>query len=87
FNKVLAHQVGFAANSFYFYQQVYDKNGKPIENKVVDRNGDGQISSADRYLYKAATAPVTMGMTSRMDYKNFDFGFTLRASIGNYVFN
>lgn len=87
FNKVLAHQVGYAANSFYVYQQVYDKNGKPIENQVVDRNGDGQINSADRYIYKTAAPPVTMGLTSRMDYKNFDFGFTLRASIGNYVFN
>lgn len=26
-NKVLAYQTGYAANSFYVYQQVYDKNG------------------------------------------------------------
>jgi len=28
-----------------------------------------------------------MGLSSRLEYKNWDFGFTLRASIGNYVFN
>ena len=28
-----------------------------------------------------------MGLSSRLEYKNFDFGFSLRASIGNYVFN
>ena len=32
-----ANQVGYAMNSYYVYQQVYDKNGKPIENCVVDR--------------------------------------------------
>ena len=32
-------------------------------------------------------APVTMGLSSRLEYKSFDFGFTLRASLGNYVFN
>ena len=86
-NKVLAHQVGYAANSFYVYQQVYDQNGRPIEGCVVDRNGDGEITEGDRYLYKNKAAPVTMGLSSRLEYKNWDFGFTLRASIGNYVYN
>ena len=82
-----ANQVGYAMNSFYVYQQVYDKNGKPIENCVVDRNGDGKINESDKYLYKSPAAPVTMGFSSRLEYKNWDFGFSLRASIGNYVYN
>jgi iron complex outermembrane receptor protein len=82
-----AHNVGHPAFSYYVYQQVYDKNGKAIEGAVVDRNGDGKITAADKYYYKNPTAPVTMGLSSRMEYKNWDFGFTLRASIGNYVFN
>ena len=47
--KVQAHKVGYAANSFYVYQQVYDENGKPIENMFVDRNGNGTIDSGDKY--------------------------------------
>ena len=86
-NKVLAYQTGYAANSFYVYQQVYDKNGKPLEGVVVDRNGDGVISEADRYLYKSVMAPVTMGFSTRVEWKNFDLGFSLRASLGNYVYN
>ncbi len=82
-----AHAVGHPMSSFYVYQQVYDKAGKPIEGQVVDRNGDGIITESDKYFYKSPMAPVTMGLSSRLEYKNFDFGFTLRASIGNYVFN
>lgn len=82
-----AHAVGHPASSFYVYQQIYDKNGKPVENAVVDRNADGQITEADKYFYKSPNAPVTMGLASRLEYKNIDFGFALRASIGNYVFN
>jgi len=75
------------AYSYYVYQQVYDADGNPLEGVYVDRNGDGVINENDRYTYKCAVAPVTMGLASRMEYKNFDFGFSLRASIGNYVFN
>ena len=82
-----ANQVGYAMNSYYVYQQVYDKNGTPIENCVVDRHGDGGINESDKYHYKSPAAPVTMGFSSRLEYKNWDFGFSLRASIGNYVYN
>ena len=82
-----AQSVGHAANSFYVYQQAYDKNGKAIEGVVVDRNGDGQITPDDRYFYHSPAAPVTMGLASRLEYKNWDFGFSIRASIGNYVYN
>ena len=34
--KAMAHAVGHPASSFYVYQQVYDENGKPIENEFVD---------------------------------------------------
>ena len=80
-------QVGHPINSFYVFQQAYDSNGNPIENAVVDRNGDGQITQADKYFYKSPAAPVTMGLASRVEYKNFDFSFSLRASLGNYVYN
>ncbi|MDD6552083.1 MAG: TonB-dependent receptor [Prevotellaceae bacterium] len=87
-DKHLEYQaVGYTMNSFYVYQQVYDKNGNPVEGAVVDRNGDGQITSADKYFYKSPTPPITMGLSSRMEYKNWDLSFTLRANIGNYVYD
>ena len=85
--KAMAHAVGHPASSFYVYQQVYDENGKPIENKFVDRNGDGTINGDDRYFYKKPTADVLMGLTSRLSYKSWDFSFSLRASLNNYVYN
>ena len=86
-NMCQAHAVGHPAGSFYVYQQVYDKNGLPIEGAVVDRNGDGTITTADKYLYKSPSAPWTAGFTSKLMYKNWDFSFSLRASFDNYVFN
>ena len=80
-------QVGYPINSFYVFQQAYDENGKPVENAVVDRNGDGIITQADKYFYKSPAAPITMGLASRLEYKNWDLGFSLRASLGNYVYN
>lgn len=85
--KAMAHAVGYPASSFYVYQQVYDENGKPIENEFVDRNGDGTINGDDRYFYKKPTADVLMGLTSRLSYKSWDFSFSLRASLNNYVYN
>lgn len=56
------HQVGEMPGTFYLYQQVYDENGKPIQNAFVDRNNDGQITEADRYLtHKSPMAKVYMG--------------------------
>ena len=84
---IKAWAVGHPVSAFYTYQQVYDQNGQPIEGQFVDRNGDGTINSADRYFYKKADADVIMGMTSKLVYKNWDFGFSLRASLGNYAYN
>ncbi|MCR5313492.1 MAG: TonB-dependent receptor [Bacteroidaceae bacterium] len=85
-NQVMAHKEGYAANSFYVYQQVYDDNGKPIEGQFVDRNGDGKITADDKYIYNHAAGDVLMGMTNKFIYKNWDFSFTLRASLNNYVY-
>ena len=85
--NIQAQHVGNAVNSFHVFQQAYDKNGRPLEGVVVDRNGDGKITDADKYYYKKPAAPVTMGFASRLEYHNWDLGFALRASIGNYVYN
>lgn len=82
------HMVGYAPSTYYLYEQIYDTNGNPIQNAAVDRNGDGQLTDADRYLTDKSPAPkVFMGLSSMVSYKNFDFGFNLRANFNNYMFN
>ena len=82
------HQVGYAPSTFYLYQQVYDEKGNPIQNAVVDRNHDGEITQADQYFTGKSPMPkVFMGLNSQFKYKNWDLGFNLRANFGNYVFN
>lgn len=69
------HQVGEMPGTFYLYQQVYDENGKPIQNAFVDRNNDGQITEADRYLtHKSPMAKVYMGFSSQFSYKKMGSG-------------
>ena len=85
-NYCQAHSVGHPASSFYVYQQVYDENGLPLEGVYVDRNGDGSINDSDRYFYKSPAAPYTAGLSSRLQYKNWDLGIGLRASFDNYVY-
>ena len=85
-NYVQAHTPGYPKRSFYVYQQVYDQNGIPLEGVYVDRNADGIINDSDRYLYKSPDAPYTAGLSSRVQFWNWDFGFGLRASFDNYVY-
>ena len=58
-----------------------DANGNkiPTATQVINDN--------DRYFYHSPAADITMGFASKLIYKDFDFGFTLRASLGNYVYN
>ena len=84
--QIMANKVGYAANSFFVYQQVYDENGKPIEGMYVDRNADGQINESDRYFYKKPSADVIMGLTTKFIYKSWDLSAAFHASFGNYVY-
>ncbi|PTT40963.1 SusC/RagA family protein [Chryseobacterium sp. HMWF028] len=86
-NKIQAHAVGYAPNSFWVYQQVYDTNGKPVDGAFVDRNGDGVISTKDMYYYKSTTPDAILGFSTKVSHKNWDFALSARAVLGNYVYN
>jgi iron complex outermembrane receptor protein len=66
---------------------LYDNNGRPIEGAYADLNGDGVVTALDRYIYKNPDPEMTLGFAYNMNYKNFDFSFNLRASIGNRLYN
>lgn len=78
---------GVPVNSFYVYQQKYKADGKPDEGKYEDLNGDGIINVADRRPYKDPAPDWIFGHSSYMTWGKWDAGFTLRAYIGNYVYN
>ena len=81
------HQQSFTPFSFYVYKQLYTNGGQPIEGAYADLNGDGIINGNDRYIYKNPDPDALLGFSSSMNYKNFDFSFNVRASIGNRVYN
>ena len=86
-NQVLIHSEGFAPNSFFVFEQLYDAKKKPIQGAYADRNGDGAITDADRYKFHKPTADYTFGLFSTLNYKKFDFSMNWRASLGNYIYD
>jgi iron complex outermembrane receptor protein len=80
-------RVGFTPDSFYVYKQLYNTDGTPLDGAFADLNGDGIVNENDRYLYKNPDPDAVFGFSSNMSYKNFDFSFFLRASIGNRILN
>ena len=89
-NTIQNQRVGYAANSFFVFQQVYGTNGMPIEGLYVDRTGSGGTvtsNNLNKYHYKKPAPDVTIGINSRVSYKSFDFSFSGRANLGNYAYN
>jgi outer membrane receptor protein involved in Fe transport len=90
---------GYPVNSFFVYQHKRDANGKPVyadtngdkniddKDLYVDLNGDGNVNQDDLRPYKSPAPKWILGASSQMNFKNFDGSFTLRAYLGNYVYN
>ena len=81
------HIVGQPAFTFMVYEQVYDANGDPLENQYVDQNQDGVIDDNDLIMYHSKDPKVTLTWNNNFSWKNWDLGISLRANIGNYVYN
>lgn len=89
-NNVQINQVGYSANTFYLFRQVYGTDGMPVEGLYVDKTGNGGNVSGNelnKYYMKKAAPDYLVGISSRLNYKNFDFSFSGRINIGNYVYN
>jgi iron complex outermembrane receptor protein len=87
------NMAGQPINSFYVYQQKY-RNGKPIYapadsllNAYVDQNHDGIINSADLRPYHDPAPKWILTHTSNLTFRHFDLSLSLRAWLGNYVYN
>jgi len=88
-------------NSFFVCRQYY-QNNKPVEGQYlhdythVNTAGVTVIDSTrpvagclntDRRAFHDPAPKWTLGHTSYLTYGNFDLSFTLRAWVGNYVYN
>jgi TonB-dependent starch-binding outer membrane protein SusC len=78
---------GYEPYMYYVYHQLYDAKGKPIEGAYADLNGDGQINSSDLYRYHSRTPNWIFGFSTSFRYKKWTASTSLRANVGNYLYN
>jgi iron complex outermembrane receptor protein len=74
---------GEPINSFFVYKQKY-QNGKPVEGEYDILPGD---SAVQRRAFHDPAPKWILGHSSYLTYGKFDLSFTLRAYLGNYVYN
>ena len=91
-NTIQVLEPGQPINSFLVWKQKYGANGKPIYSDTltkmyVDANNDGVINNSDLYVDHSPWPTLELGHTSSFTYRSWDFGFTLRAQLGGYVYN
>jgi iron complex outermembrane receptor protein len=86
-NTIQNHQVGYAPNSFYVYEQAYGSNGKPLDGVYIDRNEDGIVNEQDKYRFRKPASDIFYGLNSSVSYKNWDMSMVWRGSWGNYNYN
>ena len=83
----MAHAVGHPANMFYVFEQVYDEQGKPIEGLFVDQNNDGKLDDKDLHLYHCADPNFTYGISTKLQFRNWDFSVAGHGAFNNWVYN
>jgi TonB-linked SusC/RagA family outer membrane protein len=98
-NTIQVLQPGFPVNSFFVYRHVRDASGNPVYADVnndgtinekdlyEDLNDDGNVNSRDRAPFESPAPDWVLGHTSLMEYGNADLSFSLRAHLGNHVYN
>jgi iron complex outermembrane receptor protein len=85
---VIANAVGHERGSFYVFKQVYDREtGRPIENLYEDFNRDGILNSGDLHIFESSIPKWIYGFSTNIIYKKWNAGLTMRANVGNYLFN
>jgi len=86
-DKTLVNTIGYARNTYYLYHQVYDVNGKPIEDQMLDVNGDGLTNAKDRYITGKSSIPKYLfGFNTNFQYKKWALGASFHANLGQYIY-
>jgi iron complex outermembrane receptor protein len=89
-NTVQLLTPGQPVNSFFLCRQVY-QNGKPRQDYYYSVPGDTAVKDVNcvnnrQSMHDPAPSWI-LGHSSYLTYGDFDFSFTLRAYLGNYVYN
>ena len=91
-SKIQVLEPGLPVNSFFVYQhKAVNPSGAtadlPDTALYVDQNGDGIINQNDLRPYKSPFPTWIFGQSSQMSWHKFDMSYTMRAHVGNYVYN
>ncbi len=79
---------GYEPYSFYVYKQIYDEGtGLPIEGLYADLNDDGVVDTKDLYHYHSPAPDWMFGFSTSIRWKKLTLSTSLRASVGNYLYN
>ena len=87
-SKICRHMVGYEPYTYFAPQQIYDENGDPVQNAIVDQDRDGEITLNDyRMTNKSPLPSFYYGLNFKASYRNWDLGFNGHGTAGNYLFN
>ncbi|RKD92403.1 SusC/RagA family TonB-linked outer membrane protein [Mangrovibacterium diazotrophicum] len=79
------YKSNYEIGSFYLLKQLgFDEDGAEI---YQDSNNDGSIDSDDRVIVEGALPNFMYGLNSQLNWKSFDFSFSIIGQSGAYLFN
>ena len=82
----LVNTVGYSRNVFYLYHQVYDTDGTPLEETMLDVNKDGLINDKDRYRSESSIPDYILGFNTNITYKKWTASVACHANIGHHIY-
>ncbi len=95
-NTIQVLKEGEPINSFFTFRHIEGPDGTPLTEEeaaamdttqYVDVNGDGSINADDRVVSGSPQPDWTLGHTSNLRVQNFDLSVTVRAQLGQQVYN
>jgi TonB-dependent starch-binding outer membrane protein SusC len=84
--EYLVNTVGYSRNTFYLYHQVYDVDGTPLEETMLDVNNDGVINEKDRYRSESSVPEFILGFSTNFRYKKLTLNAAFHSNLGHYMF-
>lgn len=84
---VQVFMVGKRPYTFYLCKQAYDADGKPLEGQYVQPDGSISATETKYASDKSALPSSTLGLNTRLSYRNWDLALSGHGAFGAYVYN